>query len=424
MIERCHLIGAEIQSLEYISPANVSRAIQNMGSLRVTRLIIADNNGVAIFDSLDTASSVGNIVLLPEIVEALNGNDVFASTYQNGTMFSRAATPIMSYGTLLGCVYMTEYDPTQGAILKSIQNVVLTITMYLEIAVIFFSFILSRAFSRRMNNLIDSMNIIREGEYSHQVEIGGHDEISVLGKEFNGLVSRLQDMDEARKQFVSNASHELKTPLASIKLLSDSILQNEMDMQTVREFVSDIGNEADRLNRMTQNLLTLSKADAKLLQDYEIIQISDTVTLAVRTLTPFAEIHQVSIHTELSEHCPVLTSEDDMIQIVFNLISNGIKYNKPNGTLYITLARQDDMAVLTVKDEGIGIPEDSLPYIFDRFYRVDKARSRSTGGSGLGLSIVRDLVNRHNGEISVESTVGVGTVFTLKLPVFDTEDAQ
>ncbi len=422
MVERCHLISAEIQALDYISPSNVAKTVQNMGSLRVTRLIITDSNGIAIYDTLESSSAVGCSVLLPEVAEALNGNDVFTSTYKDGTMFSRAATPIMTYGTPLGCVYMTEYDITQGALIKSIQNSVLTITICLEIAVILFSLILSKAFSRRVRRLIESMNIIREGEYSHQMAITGNDEISILGKEFNGLVNRLNEMDEARRRFVSNASHELNTPLASIKLLSDSVLQNEMDMETVREFVGDIGKEADRLNRMTRNLLTLSKVDAKLSRDYEIIQFSGAVRHTVHTLAPLAQIHNVTIHTELSENCPVLTSEDDMIQIIFNLVSNGIKHNKPDSALYITLTREEDTAVLTVRDEGIGIPEASLPYIFDRFYRVDKARSRSTGGSGLGLSIVKDLVAKHDGEISVESTVGVGTTFTLKLPVFDTED--
>ena len=140
MIERCHLIAAEIRAMDFITPANVTKAVQNMGALRVTRLIITDGSGIAIFDSLETASAVGCNVLLPEVVESLEGYDVFTSNYHTGTMFSKAATPIMSYGELIGCVYMTEYDTTQGALLESIQQNVLTITICLEIAVIFFSF--------------------------------------------------------------------------------------------------------------------------------------------------------------------------------------------------------------------------------------------------------------------------------------------
>ena len=421
MIERCHLLAAEIRSLDVINATTVSKAIQNLGYLRVTRLIVADSNGVAIYDSRQENTLLGSNILLPEIVKAMSGYDVFFWNYENGTMLSRAATPIVSYGTLLGCVYMTEYDVEQGALIASLQKNILTITICLEIAVILFSLSLSKAFTNRVQRLMASMNIIREGDYSHKVDIRGNDEISVLGQEFNGLVTRLQDMEEIRRQFVSNASHELKTPLASIKLLSDSILQNEMDMDTIREFVGDIGNEADRLNRMSQNLLVLSKADAMVTQDPEVIQIETVVQRAARMLSPLAQINRTTIQMELSDDCPVLISEDDLYQIIFNLIENGIKYNTPGGSLTINLTKDNNTAVLTVMDEGNGIPEDSIPHIFDRFYRVDKARSRSTGGSGLGLSIVKDLVLKNKGDISVQSAVGEGSAFTLRLPIFDTE---
>lgn len=424
MIERCHLIAAEIQALEVITPDIVTKAVQKMGTLRVSRVIIADSNGLAIFDSLNSDSAVDCNILLPEVVQALSGYDVFVSDYQDGKMFSRAAAPIMSAGSLLGCVYLTEYDATQGALIASIQKNVLTITIALEFAVVLFSLLLSRAFTKRVNHLISSMHTIREGEYSHRVDVKGNNEIAILGQEFNELLTRLQAMEETRKQFVSNASHELKTPLASIKLLSDSILQNEMDMATVREFVEDIGNEANRLNRMSQNLLSLSKADANLISGIEITEISSVAQRAVRMLSPLANIHDVKIQMQLTEICPILTSEDDLYQIIFNLIENGIKYNKPGGNLYITLQRAADTAILTIKDEGNGIPEESLPYIFDRFYRVDKARSRSTGGSGLGLSIVKELVYKHKGKIAVESAVGAGTAFTLHFPVICEEGGE
>ncbi len=422
MIERCHLAAAEIQSLDVINATTVAKAVYNMGSLRVTRMIVIDGNGVAIYDSLQKGSVLGTNVLLPETVKAMNGYDVFSWGYEDGTMFSQAATPIISRGNLLGCVYMTEYDEAQGALIASLQKNILTITICLELAVILFCLSLSKAFTKRVRHLMASMHIIREGDYSRKVEIKGHDEITVLAHEFNGLLNRLQDMEDTRRQFVSDASHELKTPLASIKLLSDSILQNEMDMDTVREFVGDIGNEADRLNRMSQNLLSLSKADAMLAQEPEIILVETIMQRVIRMLSPLAQINNCTICPEILSPCPVLISEDDLYQIIFNLVENGIKYNTPGKNLYITLQRENNTAVLIVKDEGNGIPEESIPHIFDRFYRVDKARSRSTGGSGLGLSIVKELVNKNQGAITVESTLGAGTEFILRLPVADTEE--
>ena len=243
-----------------------------------------------------------------------------------------------------------------------------------------------------------------------------------MAQTMNYMCAELEHLDEIRRKFVSDASHELKTPLASIKLLSDSILQNDMDLATVKEFVGDIGNEADRLNRMTQKLLSLTRIESQEDSDCEIVNIVPTVDRVIRMLTGIAEKNKIVIHTEVIQDCPILIIEDDLYQIVFNLVENGIKYNVPGGELFVTLDRIDDNAVIKVRDTGVGIPEDSVSHVFERFYRVDKARSRKSGGSGLGLSIVRNMVERNGGKISVESKVGKGSTFTLMFPVFDTED--
>jgi len=275
-----------------------------------------------------------------------------------------------------------------------------------------------------MRRILTSMRIIREGDYSHKVKMGGSDELTVLGDEFNDLTERLMDSENTRRQFVSDASHELKTPLASIKLLSDSILQNDMDMDTVREFVSDIGNEADRLNRMSQKLLSLSRIESQEDGDCEIVNIAPTVHRVIRMLSAIAEENKITISHNLEQDSPILILEDDLYQIIFNLMENGIKYNVPGGTLNITLSRETDNAVIYIKDTGVGIPDDALGHIFERFYRVDKARSRKSGGSGLGLSIVRNMVERNGGTIKVTSQSGQGSIFKLTFPVFDTEDAE
>ena len=424
MIEKCQLAASEISELEIINTATVSDTIARMGSLRVTRLIVTDQAGRSIYDSLTLNSTVGKYVLLPEIVQALRVNDVFRGEYSNGTMRSFVATPILNYGTLSGCVYMMEYDISQGVLMYSLLRNILTITLVLEIVVIIFSAIFAIAFSKRMRRILASMRIIREGDYSHKVKMGGSDELTVLGDEFNDLTDRLMVSENKRRQFVSDASHELKTPLASIKLLSDSILQNDMDMETVREFVSDIGNEADRLNRMSQKLLSLSRIESQEDGDCEIVNIAPTVQRVLRMLSTIAEENGISILPQLEQDSPILILEDDLYQIIFNLVENGIKYNVPGGSLSILLSREEDNAVIKVADTGVGIPDDAIGHIFERFYRVDKARSRKSGGSGLGLSIVRNMVERNGGSIYVTSQSGQGTTFTVTFPVFDTEDAQ
>ena len=217
-----------------------------------------------------------------------------------------------------------------------------------------------------------------------------------------------------QRQFVSDASHELKTPLASIKLLTDSILQNDMDMETVREFVGDIGNEADRLTRTTGKLLSLTKVDGRITEECEIITMEPTAQRVVRMLSAIAQQNQITIETDFEQDSPILMLEDDLYQIVFNLVENGIKYNVPGGKLTVRLLRQEDNAILQVSDTGMGIPEDALSHIFERFYRVDKSHSKASGGTGLGLSIVKHAAAYHKAEISLESTPGKGTTITIQ----------
>ena len=419
MIEKCLLASDEIAALDVLNSATVSGILDQMDSLKVSRLIVTDQAGNAIYDS--AGNDVGSYLLFPEILTALEGNDVCSWKYRDGAMDTRAATPIVYYGTIVGCVYMTEYDTAQGALIKSMLNNILRITFFLEIIVILFSVAFSNTFSRRLNKIMTSMRIIQEGDYSHRVNMGGNDELTILGNEFNYLTERLQTSEQKRSRFVSDASHELKTPLASIKLLSDSILQYDMDLDTVREFVGDIGNEAERLNRMTAKLLSLTKAEGLPNEESEIIYMAPTIRRVIRMLRANAAQTGITLEVDLDDDCPVLILEDDLYQIVFNLIENGIKYNQPGGTLTVRLYRDEENAHLSVSDTGLGIPEDAIGHIFERFYRVDKARSRSTGGSGLGLAIVSTIVRRNRGDIQVFSEVRKGTIFTVTFPAFDTE---
>ena len=429
MVQQCLLASAEIADLEVLNQGTVSTAVSAMGNFRVARMIITDHTGLTIYDSAKDNSTLGRYALFPEIVEAMTvtsqnreGNDVFSGSFRDGILRSCAATPIWSYGSLVGCVYMLEFDANQGTLLKNLQTNILSITLVLELAVILFSLFYSRRFSTRLQRIMASMRTIQEGDYTHRVDVGGRDELTFLGDEFNDLTERLQTSERKRAQFVSDASHELKTPLASIKLLTDSILQNDMDLETIREFVEDIGNEADRLTRMSNKLLSLARIESQVDGDCEIVTMRPTVEKVVRMLSATAEKNRITMDVEIRQDCPILILEDDLYQIAFNLAENGIKYNVPGGHLTITLDRLDDNALLIVSDTGVGIPEEAISHVFERFYRVDKARSRQTGGSGLGLAIVRNMVERNHGTIRAESSPGSGSTFTVSFPIFDTEE--
>ena len=423
MIEKCLLASDEVSTLEVMNSSTVSAVIGQIESLKASRLLVTDQAGCTLYDSSGT--QVGSYALLPEILTALEGNDVCSWKYRSGTIDCRAATPVFYYGTIVGCVYMTDFDTTQGKLIQSLQRTIFFITFLLEAVVLLFSVAFANTYSRRLNRIMASMRIIREGDYSHKVDLGGNDELTILGNEFNELTEKLQNSEQKRSRFVSDASHELKTPLASIKLLTDSILQYDMDLETTREFVGDIGNEAERLNRMTEKLLTLTRSEGATNQDLEIIYLAPTVRRVARMLKSNAQKAGVTIHLELEQDSTILILEDDLYQIVFNLMENGIKYNQPGGSLTVTLHRQEDNVVLEVSDTGMGIPADAIDHVFERFYRVDKARSRQTGGSGLGLAIVRGIVHRNRGEITLESEPGKGTTFRVIFPAFDAEvDAE
>ena len=419
MIEKCLLVSDEIATLDVLNSTSIASVVGQMESLKISRLMVTDHNAKVLYDSAN--EQLGNYSILPEILTAIDGKDVCSWNYKDGSTDTHAAAPILYYGTVVGTVYMTEYETTQGGMIQSLQKTVLQITLLLEIIVTIFSIAFANTFSRRLNRIMTSMKIIQEGDYSHKVNMGGNDELTILGNEFDDLTDRLQTSEQKRSRFVSDASHELKTPLASIKLLSDSILQYDMDIETVREFVGDIGDEADRLNRMTAKLLSLTKAEGVVTEECEIIFMAPTIHRVVRMLRPNALQEKIAIQLNIETDSPILILEDDLYQIVFNLIENGIKYNVVGGNLTVNLRREEDNAVLTVSDTGMGIPEDAIDHVFERFYRVDKARSRATGGSGLGLAIVKSIVQRNRGDITVTSEVGKGTVFTVVFPAFDTE---
>ena len=422
MQDKIQVVASSFETADTLSTETVDQVISVLGDINVSRLLITDGEAKVLYDSSVRQNAVGQYALLEAVVQALGGSDVFHCAYHAGALQSFAAVPIMSRATPIGCVYVMDFDAEQGEIIENLERNILRGSWILLGGIVACSAIFSVVSSKRMRKILMSMRLVREGEYSHKIQMRGDDEYTTLATEFNKLTDRLQESEATQRQFVSDASHELKTPLASIKLLSDSILQNDMDADTMREFVSDIGNESDRLTRMTQKLLTLSKADAQTTCEHEVVDLGETVRRVFRMLVPLADRTQFQLTASLDRGCYVLSMEDDAYQIIFNLVENGIKYNHAGGSVHVTARHTQDEAELLVEDTGMGIPQDAIEHIFERFYRVDKARSRQAGGSGLGLSIVHELVERNFGTIEVSSKEGEGTKFTVRMPYFELEE--
>jgi len=304
----------------------------------------------------------------------------------------------------------------------------LTISLIVAILVLVLSFVLSRMLTRSISNLLTAIRKVREGAYSTRAEVRGGDEIAQITAEFNSLTDRLATTEEARRRFVSDASHEMKTPLAGIQLMSDSIMQTEdMNPAMVREFVSDIGQEAQRLNRITEHLLALTRLDSgsvEAVTDATATAVDAVAERVVRMLGVVAREKTVTLTCHCDSAAIVRATEDDVHQILYNLMENGIKYSSTGGFVHTSAKVEGDFVTITVEDNGIGIPEADRPHIFDRFYRVDKMRSRAVGGTGLGLSIVKDTVTYRGGSITVDGRgENQGTVFTVRLPRAEREVA-
>ncbi len=416
------VIGSALAVSETLTQEGVEQTMAVLEKAQGTRVLVADGTGRILYDSSTLDNRLGDYALMGEVVAALRGRDVARSEYREGAIRCRAAVPVLYHGATLGAVYLYEYDAEQAQVLLSIQSNLRYISLVIGVAAMLLVLLFSKALTRNTGRLLSAIRRVREGEYSHRVDSRGRDEMAQLADEFNQLTDRLQTTEEARRRFVSDASHELKTPLASIRLLTDSILQNDsVDMGTVREFVSDIGEEADRLTRISEHLLALTRLDAG--TEREPVELGAVVEKVAHMLKPLAQAMGVSLNTRIEPACALLATEDDLYQVAFNLMENAIKYNQAGGRVDVTVRHLGGKASLVVCDTGVGIPPEDMPKIFDRFYRVDKARSRAAGGTGLGLSIARDTARLHGGDIKAgPNPAGKGARFEAEFPALKEGD--
>jgi len=426
------VMASALMELESLSSEQVIRVMNLLDTAALSRVLVTDPAGLVLYDSdrddsrqeepeasggEASEAPVFRYALFQEVVSALRGNDVFCSRYDQRAFTSAAAAPIVYRGMVIGCIYILEVDQAQGALLRSLQQNLRNISLVIAAITLVVSAFFSKVLTGRIAALLRAIRVVGEGEYGHRLQVSGRDELALLAGEFNQLTDRLQTTEEVRRRFVADASHELKTPLASIQLLADSILQNEqMDQDTARDFVSDIDREARRLGRITEHLLTLTRLDSLPAGRTEPVDVAQVTGHACDALQPVADAAGIAVRRSLKQGCVIRINGDELFQVCFNLVENAIKYNRPGGDVEVSVYPEGDQVLLEVADTGVGIPEEDLPKIFNRFYRVDKARSRAAGGTGLGLSIVRDTVRRHGGWITAKPRSGQGTVFTAGFP--------
>lgn len=418
---QAQLIGSSLEELDALTGDNIGLVMEMLKIDSLSAVIVTDEEGNIIYNDIDEGYDL-TYRYRWSIQQALERNDAYYSAFKDGAFTTVYSVPLINAGNIIGTVCIVNYDVVQGGVVTALRNNLVRITIAISVLSVIVSALFTQRITSKLRKMLEGIRSVRHGEYNYRIDIKGHDEISVLGEEFNSLVDRLQRTEEIRRRFVSDASHELKTPLASIQLLSDSLVQNKItDMDTVTEFASDIGDEARRLARTTEKLLRLTNLDNNIMPEYGVEDLADIAKRAVKMLMPIAEERKVEIETDLEGGSTIFASQDDMFQIVINLVENAIKYNIENGSVFVGVKRAKEKVVLTVTDTGVGIPEVDLPLIFDRFYRVDKARSRADGGSGLGLSIVKSTTEQYGGTIKAERRLEGGMKFVVTFDYYDAE---
>ena len=418
---QCTILANQLANSNYldepISDVLDAEMIQ-LSNIYDGRVLIIDDNYRIVKDTFGIED--GKTILSPYVVTCFNGKS--NSNYNEEGNYLDVTTPIT--------VSAGDEIEVKGVILVSISTNIIAETLHeletaanaifgvmmlvITVAAIF----IIRAMFKPFGRLAKKINDATEG-YIDEVHEDTYAETKNISDALNKMSARMKILDESRNEFVSNVSHELKTPLTSMKVLADSLLaQDNVPVELYQEFMGDITEEIERENKIINDLLSLVKMD-KTSADLNVKaeNINELVERILKRLRPIAAIRNIEL---IFESFRPVTAEIDEVKFslaVSNLVENAIKYNKENGSVNVSLNADHKYFYIKVADTGMGIPQDSLEHIFERFYRVDKSHSREIGGTGLGLAITRSSIIMHRGAIKVHSEEGEGTTFTVRVPL-------
>ena len=407
----------------FFASANLSGledTLQSAAADAEGRILLIDAEGKIQLDTLSLAE--GTRTAVPEAITVLSGSapHAFGIHPVDGEEYAAlCAAAMMDDDQLIGAVLLstpvTELRMAIQTVEKQLMTVFIVVAAAASIAALIFAVTLTAPI-KALNRTIRRMG---KGDLSARVNVRASGELKALADSYNAMAEKIENFDQSRSQFVQNASHELKTPLATMKLLLENLIyQPDMPADLRAEFMQDMNHEIDRLSGIITDLLTLTQMDEKsaaLRMDRVNLSALCEDTLHAHQVA--ADKAKLTLQGDIESEVFLQGDESKLSQVVYNLIDNAVKYTPAGGLVAVTLTADSREAVLTVRDNGIGIPEQDIAHIFDRFYRVDKARSRATGGTGLGLSIVRQMVQLHGGEITVTSAANEGSVFTVTLPI-------
>jgi signal transduction histidine kinase len=300
-----------------------------------------------------------------------------------------------------------------------VNKIIMIAAIFVSVLTILISYYFSRYLTRPLLQMNQIAGKIVKGDFDHHVGIKGKDELAELGQSFNDMVDKLKYLEKIRTESTSDLAHELRTPLATIKSYLEGIKEGILlaDLDTIQE----IEEELERLIKLVNRLGDLSDAEKSIVhQEVEKISFSEILQNIRDRFLPLAEKKGISIESKIEENLRITADPDNLESVIINLLSNAVKYTNEAGKILISLKKEDKSIIFRITDTGIGIGSEDLPYIFERFYRIDKSRSIKTGGTGIGLTISRELVYAMGGTIEVESPgINAGSTFIVTIPTVD-----
>ncbi|MBR5564757.1 MAG: two-component sensor histidine kinase [Roseburia sp.] len=424
ILGQAKILVNQIVSNDYLNNTDsviISAELQQLSNIYDGKIMLIDSGFRVVKDTYDI--DTGKIIISKEVIQSYKGTDI--TKYDPESRYIEIVTPLLKTNVAtgeqapIGVMMISVSTDSINLNMEYLGTNIFVIQMICGMLVIILAVWLSIHLTKPLKKMSLSIDEIETGYGTGKLIIHDYTETLEICEKFNSLLGRMKVLDESRQEFVSNVSHELKTPLTSMKVLADSInSMGDAPVELYKEFMADIGQEIDRETKIINDLLSLVKMD-KSAADLNIVSlnINELLEQILKRLKPIAEKQQVELVFESFR--PVIADVDEVkITLAFsNLIENAIKYNNPEGWVRVSLNADHQYMYLKVEDNGMGIPEADMDHIFERFYRVDKSHSREIGGTGLGLAITRSAILMHKGAVKVFSTEGEGTIFNVRIPL-------
>jgi len=418
----CTMLCNQLANTDYLmNPVSevINSELSMLSSVYGGRVMVIDADHRIVKDTFGVET--GKTIVSPDVIKCFTGAGT--TYYDAKTGVIEITTPIVHKngnenivkGVVLVSVSTDIISGTISILDINTDVVIFMLLLVVTVAGAFGANYMAKPFKRLASAILD----ITQGYDNEKISIDTYTDTEIISDSINQMRSRMKLLDDSRQEFVSNVSHELKTPLTSMKVLADSLLaQDNVPVELYQEFMADIAEEIERENVIINDLLSLVKMDrASSDLNVKVENINEVVERILKRLRPIAAQKNVEL---VFESFRPITAEVDEVKLslaISNFVENAIKYNRENGWVQVSLNADHKYFYVKVADSGIGIPQEDLDHIFERFYRVDKSHSKAISGTGLGLAIARNAVILHRGAVKVHSEEGVGTVFTIRIPL-------